>query len=91
VGSRTGQRNEICYTGFWFCFKEDIAMSLVTSTSEFTLTLNEEQRTHLLSFLEQALEDAHAEARRTDAPGYQEVVHRNESMLRGLIDKLRHP
>jgi len=60
-----------------------------TNVPEFTLTLNEEERTQLVSLLEQTLSDTRVEARRTEAPAYQEQVHHQESLLRGMIEKLR--
>jgi len=60
-----------------------------TESPGFTLTLSEEERAQLLGFLEQAFHDTHAEARRTEAPHYQEQVHHQEDTLRGLIHKLR--
>jgi hypothetical protein len=58
-------------------------------SSGFALTLTAEERSQLLSFLEQEFRDTHAEARRTEAPRYQEQVHHQEDILRGLIEKLR--
>jgi hypothetical protein len=57
----------------------------------FTFSLTEEERTQLLSVLEQARRDTHVEARRTESPAFQERVHQEETILRGLIDKLRRP
>ena len=62
-----------------------------TQSSAFTLTLNEEERTLLSSFLEHALRDKQVEVHRTDSLGYREHLHREEAILRGLIDKLRQP
>jgi hypothetical protein len=56
---------------------------------EFTLVLTEEERTELLNLVDQALKETHVEARRTDTPAYQEVVRHEESILRGLLQKLR--
>jgi len=60
-----------------------------TKSPGFTLTLSEEERAQLLGFLEEAFRDTHVEARRTEAPDYQEQVHHQEDILRGLIHKLR--
>jgi hypothetical protein len=62
-----------------------------TESLRFTLTLTEEERAQLLSLLEQARRDAHVEARRTENPDYQERIHHQETVLKGLIDKLRQP
>ncbi len=61
----------------------------MSSPTEFTLGLTEEERASLLMLLEETLRETHAEARRTEAPAYQEQVHRQERLLRGLIAKLR--
>jgi hypothetical protein len=66
-------------------------MAATSRQPGYTLVLSEEERAQLLSFLDQALRDTHAEARRTEAPDYQAQVHRQESVLRGLIEKLRAP
>ena len=59
-----------------------------TESLQFILTLDEEERAHLLSLLERARRDTHVEARRTETPDYQEQVHHQEAILRRLIDKL---
>jgi hypothetical protein len=65
-------------------------MSATRETSSgFTLVLSEGERSQLLSILDQALRDTHAEARRTEAPDYRDRVHHQEAVLRGLLDKLR--
>jgi hypothetical protein len=65
-------------------------MPAVSTTSvDFTLTLTEEERTLLLDLLEQTFRDTHVEARRTEAPQFQQQIHHQEAVLRGLIDKLR--
>lgn len=56
----------------------------------FTIRLNSEERSQILTLLEQTLRDTHSEARRTEAPDYQEKIHQQEATLRGLIDKLQH-
>ena len=55
----------------------------------FTLTLSEEERTHLLNFLEQADRDLLVEVHRTESPTAREFVERREAALRSVIDKLR--
>ncbi len=56
---------------------------------KYTLALNEEERAELLRLLEGSLVDVHAERRRTEAPGYQEQIHRQESIIRTLTEKVR--
>jgi hypothetical protein len=60
-----------------------------TVTSEFTLTLTEDERAHLLGFLEAALRDKQIEARRTQDPDFHKYVHHEEVVMRQLIEKLR--
>ncbi|HZW34278.1 MAG TPA: hypothetical protein VFF52_26380 [Isosphaeraceae bacterium] len=55
------------------------------------LSLNEQERSLLLGLLERELQDTHVEARRTENPRFQEMVHQEEAILRGLIGKLRRP
>jgi hypothetical protein len=60
------------------------------STIYTTLTLNEAERAALLMLLERELRETHVEARRTESPDYQDEVHRQETVLHGLIEKLRN-
>jgi hypothetical protein len=55
----------------------------------FALSLNEMERAELLNLLARELRETHVEARRTESPDYQDGVHEQETVLRGLIDKLR--
>ena len=59
------------------------------ATSEFTLTLTTEERDELLRLVEQAFGDTRVEAHRTHTPGYREQVLHEETVLKGLIEKLR--
>jgi hypothetical protein len=63
--------------------------AVATTPAAFTLSLTEEERAQLLNVLEQTFRETHVEARRTEAPNYQEQIHHQEAVLRGLIDKLR--
>jgi hypothetical protein len=62
-----------------------------TTAPELTLTLSAEERAQLLSVLEQAHRDTLVEDHRTESSDYRQHVQRRESVLRGLIDKLRGP
>lgn len=57
--------------------------------TEYSLVLNEQERAELLRLLEAALVDTHAEKRRTEAPAYRVQVGTEESLLRGLTEKVR--
>jgi hypothetical protein len=63
--------------------------NMAATSQQFTVTITEQERDFLLSHLEQTLEDTHAEARRTESPAYQQVVHEQEALLRSLVNKVR--
>jgi hypothetical protein len=58
-------------------------------SAEYALTLAENEWERLLRVLEQTLADVRLERRRTESFGYHEQVCREESLLRGLLEKLR--
>jgi hypothetical protein len=60
-----------------------------TTPGQFTLVLTDQERTELLRLLDQYLRETHVEARRTEAPAWQTAVHSEESILRGLLEKVR--
>jgi hypothetical protein len=60
-----------------------------TTASSFTLTLTDDERAQLLSFLEQAIRDKHVEAHRTEASDFRKHVEHQEAIMQGLIDRLR--
>lgn len=64
---------------------------MTTVTPQFSLALNEEERTLLLSMLEQMLRDTRVEVHRTEAPDYREWVERRETVLQDVINRLRAP
>jgi len=64
-------------------------MATTTTPSAVTLTLNEEERSFLLNFLEQTLREKSVEEHRTDALDYKAFVRRQEALVQGLIDRLR--
>jgi hypothetical protein len=57
--------------------------------ADFTLTLSENERAELLRLLEESLKDTRVEVHRTHTPGYRENVQLEESILRGLLQKVR--
>jgi hypothetical protein len=60
-------------------------------SSEVTLTLTEEERRELLLVLEQALHDKQIEVHRTEAFAARELVQRQQTVLEGLVARLRRP
>ena len=59
--------------------------------TEPALSLSDEERSFLVTLLEQALHDKQIEEHRTDAHQYREHVQHEVALLRGLIDKLHRP
>ncbi len=57
--------------------------------TKFILALDEVEHAELLALLEQAVRETHVEARRTESPEYQDEVHHHESVLLGVLQKLR--
>jgi hypothetical protein len=64
-------------------------MAPTQQSTTFTLSLNEVERAELLTLLERAMRETRVEARRTESPDFQEAVHREETVLQDLIEKLR--
>ncbi len=64
-------------------------MSATKQSMQFTLSLNETEHAELLILLEREIRETHVEARRTESPKYQDEVHHQETVLQGLIEKLR--
>ena len=60
-----------------------------STCTEFTLTLTEEERTQLLTWVEQWLHDKMIEEHRTDAPEFRNRIAHQEAILEDLIKKLR--
>jgi len=60
-----------------------------TVAPQFSLVLNEEERTQLLNVLAQVLRDTRVEVHRTDAPDYREWVERREQILQDIINRLQ--
>jgi hypothetical protein len=60
-----------------------------TQTSAYHLLLDEEERAVLREVLEHSLVETHGELRRTEAPAYQEHVHKQQAILQGLVKKVK--
>jgi len=54
------------------------------------LTLTPDEHAELLSILEQAHLNMRVEQRRTDAKSYREKLLQKESVVHGLLEKVRH-
>jgi hypothetical protein len=64
-------------------------MAATEQSTKFTLLINEAERASLLILLEREMRETRVEARRTESPDYQDAVHHEETVLRGLTEKLR--
>ena len=65
-------------------------MKKETHMPDFTLLLNDQERSELARLLEQALSETRVEVHRTHfSPDYRATVQQEEGVIRGLLDKLR--
>lgn len=61
------------------------------SSSMRELSLSEEEASELLHLLEQSLGETRVELHRTHTPDFRSHVQHQETIFRGLIEKLRQP
>ena len=61
-----------------------------TLLKDRVLTLTPDEHAELLSILEQAHLNMRVEERRTDAKRYRDKVLQKESLVQGLLEKVRH-
>jgi hypothetical protein len=59
--------------------------------TKYILALDEAEHAELLTLLERELRETRVEARRTESPDYQDGVHHHESVLQGVLERLRRP
>jgi len=64
-------------------------MSATTELPAATLTLTGEERSLLLAVLEQKLREVRVEEHRTDSLEFAKLVRQQETLLEGLLDKVR--
>ena len=63
-----------------------------TKPIEDLLTIDDEERTELVTLLERVLAETRVEAHRThNTPGFRERVLRQEAVVRRLLEKLQRP
>jgi hypothetical protein len=55
------------------------------------LALDAEERAELVAILERALAETRVEAHRTHTPDFRDEVHRQQSVIRRLLEKLKRP
>ena len=61
----------------------------MTTAVEHTLHITEEERTTLMNALAEDLKELSIESRRADKIDCREVLHHEEAILQGLMEKLR--
>ena len=59
------------------------------ASTDFKLTLTEEERVQLLNWLQERLRDKLVEEHRTDAIDYRQFVLQQETILERLIEKFK--
>jgi hypothetical protein len=57
--------------------------------TKFILALDEVEHAELLALVDRELRETRVEARRTESPDYQDEVHHHETVLQGVLDRLR--
>ncbi len=67
----------------------EVIMPTSDQLTKFILALDEVEHAELLALLERELRETRVEACRTESPEYQVEVHHHESVLQGVLDKLR--
>jgi hypothetical protein len=60
-------------------------------SKDITLSLNEAERRALLELLQMTLGEVRVELHRTHTPDYRDFVQRQESIIRGLLEKIGAP
>jgi hypothetical protein len=60
---------------------------MTASSMDFSIHFDAQEREMLLRLLQQAREDAHAERRRTEAPGYRELLAEQQARIERVIGK----
>jgi len=63
-------------------------MTTTTTPPKFTIELTEEERAEMTRLLRQALGETRVEIHRTHTPEYRERVMDEQSLLRGLLEKI---
>jgi hypothetical protein len=69
--------------------KEAVMAPTTTISTGFSLPLSQEEKTFLLTFLEEAFKEKEVEVHRTDNLEFKEIVEHEADLMQGLIDKLR--
>jgi hypothetical protein len=68
--------------------KETAMSAQVIPRTNYTLTLSGEERDGLLGLLQRAFGEVRVEMHRTHTPGFRKLVLDQETLIRGLIEKL---
>jgi hypothetical protein len=71
-------------------FSQEIIMTpTTTNAAGFTLSLSQEEKQFLLTYLEEGFKEKEVEVHRTDNLEFKELVEHEANLMDGLINKLR--
>lgn len=65
-------------------------MTTATGVVTHSFTISEEERAELIRILDRALGESRVEAHRTHTPEFRDRVLREQSLLRGLLERFSH-
>jgi len=65
-------------------------MTTATEAATHSFTISEEERAELIRILDRALGESRVEAHRTHTPEFRDRVLREQSLLRGLLERFSH-
>jgi len=65
-------------------------MTTATEPVAHSFTISEEERAELIRLLDRALGESRVESHRTHTPEFRDRVLREQSLLRGLLERFSH-
>jgi hypothetical protein len=65
-------------------------MATTTEALTHSFTISEEERAELIRLLDRALGESRSEAHKTHTPEFRDRVLREQSLLRGLLERFSH-
>jgi len=65
-------------------------MTTATEALTHSFTISEEERAELIRLLDRALDESRGESHKTHTPEFRDRVLREQSLLRGLLERFSH-
>jgi len=65
-------------------------MAAITEALTHSFTISEEERAELIRLLDRALGESRGESHKTHTPEFRDRVLREQSLLRGLLERFSH-